>query len=75
MYCIAVLFVLHVNHVALKIFCEYSREIKQDSSMTQSPANLIPRVSCLSDSFDSADSVFFSTIKIIGESRNRWGRG
>ena len=67
MYYIVVLFVVHVNHVALKIFFEYSRKIKQDSSMTQSPTNLVPRVSQSSDSFDSTDSVFFSTIKTIGK--------
>ena len=37
MYYNVVLFVLHVNHVALKISFEYSRKIKQDSSVTQSP--------------------------------------
>ena len=62
------------NHVALKIFFEYSRKIKQDSSMTQSPANLVPRVSCPSASFNNADSVFFSTITTIGKPRNPWDK-
>ena len=35
---------------ALKIF-EYSMKPKQDYSMTQSPANLVPRVSWPSDTF------------------------
>ena len=75
MYDMVFLFALHVNHEALKIFFEYSRKIKQDSSMTQSPANLVPRASWPSDSFDSTDSVFFSTIKAIGKPRDPWGRG
>ena len=58
------------SHVALKIFFEYSRKIKQDSSMTQSLTNLVPRVSWSSYSFNSVDSVFFSTIKITGNPRD-----
>ena len=60
------------KHVDLKIFFEYSRKGKQDSSMTQSPANLVPRVSWSSDCFNSVDSVFFSTIKTIEKPRDPW---
>ena len=67
---IVVFFVLHVNHVALKNFFDYSRKIKQGASMTQSSADLIPRVSWPSDRFDSVDSIFFSTIKTIGKPRD-----
>ena len=63
MYYIVGLFVLNINHVALKILFEYFRKIEQDPSMTQSPTNLVPMVSWPSEGFDSADSVFFSTIK------------
>ena len=42
--------------------------------MTQSLANLAPRVSWSSDSFNSADSVFFSTIKTIGKLRDPWDK-
>ena len=62
------------NHVALKIFFEYSRKIKPDFSMTHSPTNLVPRVSWPSDCFNSADSVFFITIKTIGKPRDPWGK-
>ena len=62
------------NHVAWKIFFEYSRKIKQDSSMAQSPANLVRRVSWPSNSFDSANSVFFSTINTIGKLRDLWDK-
>ena len=75
MYYIFVLFLLHVNHVALKIFFEYSRTIKQDSSLTQSLGIIVPRVYRLSDSFDSAESVFFSIIKTIEKPRDPWGQG
>ena len=60
------------NHVAVKIIFEYSRKIKQDSSMRQSRANLIPRVCWPSDLY--VDSVFFSTIKIIGKERDIWNK-
>ena len=73
MYYIVVLFVLN-NHVALKILLEYFRKIQQDPSMTQCPANLVPRVSWPSEGFDSADSVFFSTIKTkISDSQETLG--
>ena len=62
------------NHEALKILFVYSRKIKQDFSMTQSPVNLVPRVSWPSDSFNSADSVFFSTIKTIKMLRDPWDK-
>ena len=42
--------------------------------MTHSPANLVPRVSWSSDCFNSADSVFFSTIKTIGKPRDPWDK-
>ena len=42
--------------------------------MTQSPTNLVPRVSWPSYSFDSVDSIFFSTIKTIGMPRDPWDK-
>ena len=42
--------------------------------MTQSPANLVPRVSWPFDSFNSVDFVFFSTIKTIEKPRDPWDK-
>ena len=42
--------------------------------MTQFPANLVPRVSWPSDSFNSVDSVFCSIIKTIGKPRDPWDK-
>ena len=42
--------------------------------MAQSLANLVLRVSWPSNSFDSADSVFFSAINTIGKPRDPWDK-